>query len=69
MKDFILGIFSEIFQMDMTNPHDIPFAMPLMMACFVGGIIGFTLLRFIGNEQKEDRENAARQEEAERNNV
>ena len=69
MKDLIFAVFSEIFQMDMTNPHDIPFAMPLMMACFVGGIIGFTLLRFIGNEQKEDRENAERQKEAEQNNL
>ncbi len=56
MKDLIFSIFSTIFQMDMTNPHDIPFAMPLMMACLIGGTIGFTILRFIGNEQKEDRE-------------
>jgi len=56
MKDLIFGVLSSIFQMDMTNPHDIPFAMPLMMACLIGGTIGFTIVRLIGNEQKEDRQ-------------
>ncbi len=56
MLDFILGIFSSVFQMDMRDHHEIPFAMPLVMACFVGGLIGFTIIRFIGNEQDEDRE-------------
>jgi Na+/H+ antiporter NhaA len=56
MIDFVLSIFSTLLQMDMRDHHDIPFALPLLMACFVGGIIGFTLLRFIGNEQKEDRQ-------------
>jgi hypothetical protein len=41
--------------MDMRDHHDIPFALPLVMAGTVGGLIGFTILRFIGNEQKEDR--------------
>jgi hypothetical protein len=59
MIDFVLDIFSTMFQMDMRNHHDIPFALPLLMACFVGGTIGFTILRFIGNEQEEDREAAA----------
>jgi hypothetical protein len=58
MLDFVLSIFSTIFQMDMRNHHDIPFALPLLMACFVGGTIGFTILRFIGNEQEEDRKAA-----------
>ena len=55
MIDFVLGIFSTVLQMDMRNHHDIPFALPLVMASFVGGLIGFTILRFIGNEQREDR--------------
>ncbi len=55
MIDFILNIFSSVLQMDMRDHHDIPFALPLVMACFVGGIIGFTIVRFIGNEQVEDR--------------
>jgi uncharacterized membrane protein YfcA len=55
MLDFVLSIFSSIFQMDMRNHHDIPFALPLMMASFVGGTIGFTILKFIGNEQAEEK--------------
>lgn len=56
MLDFILSIFSSVFQMDMRDHHEIPFAMPLVMACFVGGLIGFTIVKFIGNEQDTDRE-------------
>lgn len=56
MLDFILSIFSSVFQMDMRDHHEIPFALPLVMACFVGGLIGFTIIRFIGNEQNADRE-------------
>ena len=55
MIDFVLSIFSSVLQMDMRDHHDIPFALPLLMACFVGGIVGFTIVKFIGNEQKEDR--------------
>ncbi len=62
MIDFVLGIFSVIFQMDMKDTHEIPFAMPLMMACFVGGMIGFTIIRFIGNENEADRKTREEQE-------
>ena len=54
MIDFVLSIFSTIFQMDMRDHHDIPFAMPLMMGAFFTGILGFIIVRFIGNEQKEE---------------
>ncbi len=50
----MLSIFSSMLSMDMRDHHDIPFALPLLMACFVGGIVGFTIVRLIGNEQKED---------------
>ncbi len=30
--------------------------MPLLMACLVGGLIGFTVVKFIVKEQKEDAE-------------
>ena len=62
MIDFVLGIFSVIFQMNMKDTHEIPFAMPLMMACFVGGMIGFTIVRFIGNENEQEREKREAQE-------
>jgi len=54
MIDFVLSIFSTVLQMDMRDHHDIPFALPLLMACFVGGIVGFTIVRFINVEQQED---------------
>jgi len=59
MIDFILSIFSSVLGMDMRDHHDIPFALPLLMASFVGGIVGFTIIRFIGNEQKEDAKQGA----------
>ncbi|MCK5191443.1 MAG: hypothetical protein KAR12_15465 [Methylococcales bacterium] len=61
MIDFILNIFSTILQMDMRDHHEIPFALPLVMAGTVGGLIGFTILRFIGNEQKEDRQESRKE--------
>ena len=56
MIDFVLNIFSTILQMDMRNHHDIPFALPLMMASVTGIIIGFTILKFIGNEEETEVE-------------
>lgn len=53
MLDFMLSVFSSVLQMDMRDHHDIPFALPLVMACVTGFIIGFTILQFIGNEKTE----------------
>ncbi|GFO72562.1 hypothetical protein BJAS_P2917 [Bathymodiolus japonicus methanotrophic gill symbiont] len=58
MIDFFLNIFSTMFQMNMRDHHEIPFAMPLLMACLVGGLIGFTIVRFVVKEQLEDTERA-----------
>ena len=58
MIDFFLNIFSTMFQMNMRDHHEIPFAMPLLMACLVGGLIGFTIVRFVVKEQKDDVEQA-----------
>ncbi len=55
MIDFILSIFSSMFQMNMRDHHEIPFAMPLMMACLVGGLVGFTIVKFLIKEQKEQK--------------
>lgn len=57
MTDFFLSIFSNVFQMNMRDHHDIPFAMPLMMAAFFAGILGFIIVKYIDVEQKEDQEN------------
>ncbi len=56
MIDFLLGIFSEMFQMNMRDHHDMPFAMPLMMACLVGGLVGFIIVKFVVKEQQDDSE-------------
>ncbi len=55
MLDFMLSIFSSIFQMNMRDHHDIPFALPLMMAVIVGFIVGFVILQFIGNEVRQEK--------------
>ena len=54
MIDFFLNIFSTIFQMNMRDHHEIPFAMPLMMACVIGGLVGFTIVKFLVKEQSDD---------------
>lgn len=54
MIAFLLNILSTALSMDLRDHHDISFALPLLMACFVGWIIGFTILRFIGNEQEDN---------------
>lgn len=54
MIDFVLSIFSSVLQMDMRDHHDIPFALPMVVAGSVGGLIGFTILSFIGNDQEEE---------------
>ena len=38
--------------MDMRDHHNIPFALPLVVGSFLGFIIGLTILKFIGNEDK-----------------
>lgn len=58
MIDFFLSIFSTMFQMNMRDHHDMPFAMPLMMACLVGGLVGFIIVKYVIKEQKDDAEQA-----------
>jgi len=42
--------------MNLKDPHDIPFALPLVFAAVMGFVIGFVLLHFIGNEAKAERD-------------
>ncbi|MGR8932152.1 MAG: hypothetical protein ACU836_16090 [Gammaproteobacteria bacterium] len=51
MSDFIFKIASGILQMNLKDPHDIPFALPLVMAAILGFVIGFILIHLIGNEK------------------
>jgi uncharacterized protein with PQ loop repeat len=54
MLDLILSFASSILQMNLRDHHDIPFALPLVFAAVLGFVIGFIILKFIGNEQKAD---------------
>ena len=55
MLDLIFKFASGVLQMNLRDPHDIPFALPLVFAAVSGFVIGFILLHFIGNEKKLDR--------------
>jgi len=50
MIDFFLSFFSTLFQINMRDHHDMPFAMPLMMAIIIGGFIGYLIVRFLVKE-------------------
>ena len=56
MLDLMLKIASGMLQMNLRDHHDIPFALPLVFAAVLGFMIGFIILRFIGEEQKQDTE-------------
>lgn len=58
MIDFILSIFSSVLQMDLRDHHDIPFALPLVMAACTGLVIGFIILTFISNEERTEKEDS-----------
>ena len=53
--DFMLGILSVILQIDMRDHHNMPFALPLVMASVTGLTIGFVILKMIVKEQREDK--------------
>ncbi|MGY6275010.1 hypothetical protein [Methylomonas sp. MgM2] len=55
MLDLIFQFASGILQMNLKDPHDIPFALPLVFAAVLGFVIGFIILQFIGNEKKLDQ--------------
>jgi len=55
MLDLIFKFASGVLQMNLRDPHDIPFALPLVFAAVLGFVIGFVILQFIGNERKLDQ--------------
>ena len=61
MLDFMLNIFSAIFQMNMHDPHEVPFAMPLMMASVIGWIGGFIIVKALVKEQKAEQETVSKE--------
>ena len=54
MLDLIFNFASSVLHMNLKDPHDIPFALPLVFASVLGFVIGFIIIQFIGNEQKQD---------------
>jgi uncharacterized membrane protein YfcA len=55
MIDLIFSFASSILHMNLKDPHDIPFALPLVFSAVLGFIIGFIFLHFIGNENKQEQ--------------
>lgn len=52
MLDLIFNFASSVLQMNLRDPHDIPFALPLVFSAVLGFILGFIMLQYIGNENK-----------------
>ena len=55
MIDFIFSFASSILHMNLRDPHDIPFALPLLLCAMTGFVIAFIFLQFIGNEHKQEK--------------
>ncbi|MDD4913421.1 MAG: hypothetical protein PHW13_00110 [Methylococcales bacterium] len=56
MLDLIFSFAYGVLHMNLRDPHDIPFALPLVFSALLGFIMGFVILQFIGNENKRDKE-------------
>lgn len=54
MKDLIFNFAYSILQLDLRDPHDIPFALPLVFCAFLGFTLGFIFLKFIDIEHKQE---------------
>jgi hypothetical protein len=54
MKDLIFNFAYSILHMDLRDPHDIPFALPLVFCAVFGFTLGFIFLKFIDSEHKQD---------------
>jgi hypothetical protein len=54
MIDMITGFFSTILGMNLKDPHDIPFALPLMLAAGIAFVNGFVVLHWIDKERKQE---------------
>ncbi|MGR9052676.1 MAG: hypothetical protein ACU84J_08510 [Gammaproteobacteria bacterium] len=54
MIDFFLNILSSVLHLNMRDHHDIPFALPLVMAATTGMVVGFIILSWISRQEKLD---------------
>lgn len=53
MIDFITGLLSSVLHMNLKDPHDIPFALPLMIAAGLAFFNGFVILHWDAKETKQ----------------
>jgi hypothetical protein len=56
MLDFIFNFATSILHVNLRDPHDIPFALPLVFCAILGFVSSFIILKFVGNEKKQDSE-------------
>lgn len=54
MSDLILSIYSAISGVDVKNINDIPWGWQLVVLPIIGFVIGMIVLKFIGNEKKNE---------------
>ncbi|MGR8933387.1 MAG: hypothetical protein ACU837_03250 [Gammaproteobacteria bacterium] len=58
MIDLITGFLSFVLQINLKDPHETPFAMPLMIAAGIAFVNGFILLYWVEKDRKEQLRNA-----------
>jgi hypothetical protein len=56
MLDLLLRALSALLNVNLKDPHDIPFALPLLMFPFLGFVISMIVLRFIGNNVEQEEQ-------------
>lgn len=56
MIDFVLYICSNVLGMNMRDHHDIPFALPMILAIMAGFIAAALIFHFVGNDDEETSE-------------
>ena len=54
MIDFILFICSNVLGMNMRDHHDIPFALPMILAIMTGVIAVSLIFHFVGRDNEEN---------------
>ncbi len=55
MVDSILNFFSILLQMDLRDHHNIPFALPLLIGCFIAGSVAFVIVKSVDQEHKQNK--------------
>jgi hypothetical protein len=59
MTDFMFWFFTKILRIDLKDAHDIPWGTQFFFYPVIGFLIAFIVLKFIGNEEKEENESTS----------